>query len=211
MNRAIEDVTLFETATQYEAFLALLACATDRFAVDLYAFCLMPNHWHLVVRPRRARELPAYMRWLTRVHAQRWRLASDTVGRGAVYQGRYRFVPIEDDGHFATVCRYVERNALRAGLVSVAEHWPWSSAFGDDGNSCTRPTLAPWPVPRSAAWSEILNEPDIPSVLERVRGAIRAGVPFGEAHWEAQSAAELSLTRRFRGRPRRSEGPVSAN
>jgi putative transposase len=68
----------------------------------LLAFCVMPNHWHL---------------------------AHGTVGTGPLYQGRFKSFPIQEDEHFFTVCRYVERNALRANLVTSAEQWRWSSLW----------------------------------------------------------------------------------
>ena len=57
-------------------------------------------------------------------------MPNHTTGSGHLYQGRFKSFPVEDDGHFLTVCRYVERNALRAGLVDRAEDWRWASSSG---------------------------------------------------------------------------------
>jgi putative transposase len=67
------------------------------------------------------------MRWLTVTHTQRWHAAHQTLGTGALYQGRFKSFPIQADGHLLTVLRYVEQNALRANLVAAAEAWRWSS------------------------------------------------------------------------------------
>jgi putative transposase len=200
MNRAVEDLVLFREPTGYERFLNLLARAKRRYRIDLFAYCLMPNHWHLVVRAVFSGDLPKFMRWLTRVHAQRWRIDHDTVGRGAVYQGRYRAVPVSQDRHFLTVCRYVERNARRAGLAERSEAWPWSSASTLPIRNCQRPPLAVWPIPRPASWSELLNQPEPDTVLHGVRTAIRSSTPIGDEVWSESTAVALGLEHRPRGR-----------
>jgi putative transposase len=81
----------------------------------------MPNHWHLVLWPRKKGELSEFMRWLTVTHTQRWHASHRTSGTGPLYQGRFKSFPIEDDDHLLAVVRYVERNALRAKLVARAE------------------------------------------------------------------------------------------
>jgi putative transposase len=203
MNRAVQNVTLFTAARDYECFLRTLSRASGRFGIDLFAFCAMPNHWHLVVRPHGPEELPEFMRWVTQTHAQRWRLETRTTGRGAVYQGRYRWVPIQQDRHFLHVCRYVERNPLRAALVARAEQWPWSSAHVSVGGICTGPRLADWPVLRLARWADLLNEPQAPSVLGEIRRCVRRNLPYGGDEWCASKLEALELTSRARGRPER--------
>jgi putative transposase len=81
--------------------------------------------------PRDDGELSEVMRWITVTHTQRW-------GSGPVYQGRFKSFPVQTDEHFLAVARYVERNALRAGLVGPAEYWQWSSLWRflrEDGNA----------------------------------------------------------------------------
>jgi hypothetical protein len=68
-------------------------------------------------------DLSDFLGWLTNTHTRRWHLAHGTVGTGPLYQGRFKSFPIQEDEHFFTVCRYVERNALRANLVTSAEQW----------------------------------------------------------------------------------------
>ena len=60
------------------------------------------------------------MRWLAHTHAMRWHVAHGTVGRGHLYQGRFKAFPIQEDEHFLSVCRYVERNAMNADCVPVS-------------------------------------------------------------------------------------------
>jgi REP-associated tyrosine transposase len=89
----------------------------------------MPNHWLLLLWPRVDGELSEVMRWITVTHTQRWHVHRHSAGTGPVYQGRFKSFPVQTDDHFVTVARYVERNALRANLVSRAEEWRWSSLF----------------------------------------------------------------------------------
>jgi putative transposase len=89
----------------------------------------MPNHWHLLLWPRRDGELSEILRWITVTHTQRWHAHHRTAGTGPVYQGRFKSFPVQTDAHFLTVARYVERNALRAKLVPRAEDWQWSSIW----------------------------------------------------------------------------------
>ena len=123
LNRATARSQIFSSEQDYVAFERVLQVAGQRVPVRLLAYCVMPNHWHLLVWPQNDGDLSEYMRWLTVTHTQRWHLAHGTAGTGPLYQGRYKSFPVESDDHFYRVCRYVERNPLRANLVSRAECW----------------------------------------------------------------------------------------
>ena len=127
LNRANARLRIFDSERDYHAFEAILAEAVQRAETRLLTYCLMPNHWHLMVWPRKDGELSRFMGWLTLTHTQRWHAHRKSVGSGHLYQGRFKSFPIEQDEHFYTVARYVERNALRANLVPRAEEWRWGS------------------------------------------------------------------------------------
>ena len=171
----------------------------------LLAYCLMPNHFHLLLWPREDGDLSRFMRWLTMTHTQRWHAHRRTAGTGHLYQGRFKSFPVQSDEHFLTVCRYVERNALRAGLVERAEDWRWGSLWArrakDDAD---RPVLTPWPIDRPRDWTSRVNRPFGPKEEEAVRRSIQRGQPFGSESWQAEVAARLGLESvlRPRGRPR---------
>ncbi|MGH7486737.1 MAG: transposase [bacterium] len=97
----------------------MLAQACVRVSLQLLVYCVMPNHWHLVVWPRHDGDLSRFMNWLTLTHSQRWHQYRHTVGEGHVYQGRFKSFPVETNDYLLTVCRYVERNPVRA--VSSSE------------------------------------------------------------------------------------------
>ena len=94
--------------------------------MDVFAACLMPNHFHLVLRPHEDSGLARWMHWLSTSQVRRHQRCHDSVGR--IWQRRYKAFPVQQDEHLLTVMRYVERNALRANLVCRAEHWEWGSA-----------------------------------------------------------------------------------
>ena len=103
--------------------------AKKRLPMRVLAWCVMSNHWHLVLWPRGDGDLSEFMRWLTVTHTQRWHAAHHTSGTGPLYQGRFKSFPIQEDDHLLTVLRYVERNPLRANLVKRADEWRWSSLW----------------------------------------------------------------------------------
>jgi putative transposase len=155
LNRSVRRGRLFDDAGDYRAFIEALRVAQERVPTPILAYCIMPNHFHLVVGPVDIAVLSRFMHRLTVVHAMRWHRHHGTTGSGAVYQGRFKSYPIRDETHFLFVCRYVERNPLRADLVARAEQWPWSS-LGRDCKICNL-ELTEWPIPRPSAWLELVN------------------------------------------------------
>ncbi len=156
MNRSSRRTQLFKTARDYLSLLHVFAEGLDRHRVDLLAFCIMPNHWHLVVHVDDPQELSKFMHWVTTTHARRWHRHRHTVGEGPVYKGRFLSVPIESEASLVRVCRYVERNALRAGMVRRAEHWTWTS-LAERGRLKKRISLLSVPFLETDTWVEYVN------------------------------------------------------
>jgi putative transposase len=204
LNRAVGRATLFEKTGDYFAFERVLEEARQQVPMRLLAFCVMPNHWHLVVWPVGDGELSEYMRWLTVTHTQRWHAAHHTSGTGALYQGRFKSFPVQADEHFLTVCRYVERNALRANLVGSAEAWRWGSQWQRMARTPSV-TLDEWPVPPPRAWRVVVNRAQTEAELHALRRSVVRGAPFGDSEWQQRTAKALSLeaTLRPQGRPRK--------
>jgi putative transposase len=203
LNRAVARQTLFHTVGDYEAFVRILGEAQQHVPMRLLAFVVMPNHWHMLVWPEQDDALSEYMRWLSVTHAQRWHAAHGTSGTGSVYQGRFKAFPIQEDDHFLTVCRYVERNPLRANLVSRAELWKWSSLWMWHNDVASSP-LATWPVNRPTNWVNHVNGPQTEAELAAVRRSVVRSRPFGDDQWTRQAAKSLGLeaTLRVGGRTR---------
>ena len=134
----------------------------------IIAYCLMPNHWHLLLWPAQDGDLSNFLHWVTGTHAQRFRKATNTVGQGAVYQSRFAAVGVTDLLHLLNVWRYIERNPIQAGLVERAEGWPWSSAVHILG-AHNGLILDPAPVSRPLEWLTIINQ-DVDTSLLATKG-----------------------------------------
>ena len=106
---------LFATVDDRRALNAIAFEVLQRFDATLHAYCLMPNHFHLVLWPRKDGDLGRWMQWLLTSHVRRYHKHYHSSGH--VWQGRFKAFPIPQDEHFLTVLRYAERNALRAGLL----------------------------------------------------------------------------------------------
>ena len=195
VNRGAKKQRLFDSSDDYDGFLRVLSGSLSRGGVELFAYCVMPNHWHLVTAAPNPSSLSAFMHHMTTTHSRRWCVSHGVESEGAVYQGRFYAVPVQGDRHFLWVCRYVERNPLRSNLVGRAEDWPWSS-FGKNQES--PPPLATWPVERPQNWREEVNIPQTPAEVQAIRDSLRWRRPLGEEEWRLQ----LTGARRRRGRPR---------
>jgi putative transposase len=205
LNRANARRRIFDRDGDYLAFEHTLGEVQDRIPMRILAWCLMPNHWHLVLWPRQDGDLSSYMRLVTLTHTQRWHACRDTAGTGHLYQGRFKSFVVQDDAHFLTVCRYVEANALRGHLVRRAEQWRWCSLWRACRGGEHPPRVHPWPVARPPDWPEYVNEAGASSELKALRECARRGTPYGELRWAEQIAGRLGLDckLRARGRPRK--------
>ena len=174
----------------------------------LLSYCFMPNHWHFVMYPEDDNDLAKFMHWITLAHTQRWLGFRQMVGYGHLYQGRYKSFPIQKDEHFLNVCRYVERNALRAKLVQKTEDWRWGSAWiRVHGSLQQKNILSPWPVPMPDGYQHLLNNnlPHEEDDLTSIRLSVNRGRPFGNSQWLNKIADKFNLisTIKPRGRPRK--------
>jgi putative transposase len=181
-NRANDREPLFTGTGDYDAFERVMLRMAALVPMRLLASCLlMRTHWHLRLWPSGDADLGADMHRLITTHARRWRLFRRTVGVGHVYQGTFKSFPVQTDTHLLIVCRYVERNALRAGLVARAEDRPWSSAWirAQRAGASGKPQLADLPIACPANWLDFANEPLTAAELEAVRVCVQRGRPYG--------------------------------
>jgi len=158
VNRSIRREPLFLKPNDYRAFLKVLNEGLAKHPVRLLSYCVLFNHWHLVVGPVDPPSLSRLMHWVTFTHATRWHRHRSSVGQGPVYQGRFKSIPIAAADSLLRACRYVERNALRAGLVRRAQDWPWCSLAARLLPQPPVP-LVSTPFLESAAWIDHVNTP----------------------------------------------------
>lgn len=194
--------TVFHKAGDYEAFVGLFAAAQEVVPMRVLAYCLMPNHFHLVLWPRGDGDLSRWMQWILTTHVRRYHRNHATSGH--VWQGRFKAFPIQENEHLLTVLRYAERNPLRAGLVEKPLDWPYTSLHLL--NSASRPKwYADGPVPRGKNWLKHVQQPQTEAELAALRRSLERGVPYGNPRWQSNTVAALGLesTLRARGRPRK--------
>jgi putative transposase len=205
LNRGNLRADIFKKEGDFVAFEKILSEGLERYQIDLFCYQLMTNHYHLVLRPLVDGEMSRFMGWIGGTHTMRYHAHYHTGGLGHVYQQRYKSFPIQNDEHFLVVCRYVERNALRAKLVKRAEDWRWGSLWRWLQKPEPEPRLlSPWPLSRLPNWVERVNEPLTADELRAVRLSAQRGRPLGDEDWVESMAQRFNLesTIRPRGRQR---------
>ena len=210
INRGNRRDRIFWKHSDFKSFERIIIEVMEHVDTRLLSYCLMPNHWYMVVWPLKDGDLGRFVHRVTTTHVRRSHLHTDRVGTGHLYQGIYKSFPIQNDHHLYTVMRYVERNPLRAGLVEQAEEWEWSSFWAQTKNSRRRdkPSLSDWPIERPSDWPTVVNTPLTMTELSHVRVSINRGRPYGNQNWQQNTAQQLRLTSTLhpRGRPSEKRG-----
>jgi putative transposase len=174
------------------AYLQLLVEWCGRHETRIWAYCLMPNHVHLILVPATADGLcrsigETHRRYTRRVNfRESW--------RGHLWQGRFASY-VMDEPYLMAAARYVERNPVKAGLVERAEDWPWSSAAAHAAGRGDAVAEGAWLAERTAGWictwGEYLREPDDAEVADRLRQLENTGRPMGERPFVERLATTL--------------------
>jgi putative transposase len=204
LNRGNGRGKLFYKPEDYQAFLGIVRQVKAIVPVKVLGYCLMPNHWHLVLRPEHDGDLSRFMLRLTTTHVRRRFAHLQHTGGGHLYQGRFKNFPVEDDEHLLTLLRYVEANPLRAKLARRAGDWKWSSFFARDSGA-SADLLDPLPLDLPSDWPRLVQERWETEELNAVRECLKRGRPFGSLDWVHDTAKKLGLgfTLRPRGRPKK--------
>ena len=193
---------MFHEEGEYAAFVELMLAANERLPMRLVGYCLMPNHFHLLLWPHEDGDLSRWMQWLMTSHVRRYHRHYHSSGH--VWQGRFKAFPVQDDEHYWTVLRYVERNPLRAGLVRRSQDWQWSSL---QAKNSPPGLLAEGPLEKFRGWTNYVNGVENEAELAALRKSVSRGAPFGEEKWRVHTAKTLGLesSLRPRGRPRKAK------
>jgi putative transposase len=194
------------------AFLKAIADLKERRPFDLYGYCLMNNHIHLLIRPLET-SISRIVQSLLISHTQRYHRFHRSSGH--VWQGRFKSPVIQDDEHLLTVLRYIEANPLRAKLTEHASEYRWSS-FSSHGNGRGDPlidsntayeNLGAHASVRQRRWSAYVHKTPDANELAAIRRSSETGLPYGERSWidKLCKRLKLDLTIRPRGRPKKLE------
>jgi putative transposase len=210
INRGNNRQPVFHGDGDYAAFLQAVADLKERKRFDLFGYCLMSNHIHLLVRPREG-TISRLVQSLLVSHTQRFHRFHHSSGH--VWQGRFKSPVIQDDDHLLTVLRYIEANPLRAGIVERAGEYRWSS-FGCHGDGRADALLSPiaayellagGAAARRRRWSAYVHQTPDDCELAAIRRSSETGLPYGEPSWVGRLSRRLKLDLQIRprGRPRK--------
>ena len=167
---------IFFAAADYLAYRHRLALQCAKHGVQVWAYCLMPNHVHLILTPASADSLARAVGEAHRQYARQLNRAQQQSGH--VWESRFHSVVL-DEAHLVAAARYVARNPVRSGLVARAEAWPWSSvaahlAGADDELVRVAPLRQ-----RIGDWRDFVAQDVAPEMLEHLRRHARLGWPLG--------------------------------
>jgi len=212
INRGNNRQKVFRKRADFAAFLDALAELKERKPFELYGYCLLNNHFHLLLKPTGDASISRIMQSLLVSHTQRYHRHYQSGGH--VWQGRFKSPIIQADEHLLTVLRYIEANPLRARIVRRAEDYPWSS-YRAHGMGEADPLLDPLinyqelarrAGDRQRKWADKVHAPLAEAQLAAIRRSSASGLPYGGQAWVKRLAKrlDLDLTIRPRGRPRKS-------
>lgn len=215
INRGNNRQSVFRKPEDFDAFLRSLAELKARKPFDLYGYCLLNNHFHLLLRPL-GDSVSRIMQSLLVSHTQRYHKHYQSGGH--VWQGRFKSPVVKNDEHLLTVLRYIEANPLRAKIVTRAEEYAWSSyrvhGLGEADELVdslrTYEELSHYPAVRQRRWAAMVHRPFEDAALTAIRRSNETGLPYGDGVWVQRLAKklDLDLTIRPRGRPREVPDPT---
>lgn len=156
LNRGNARQRVYQKDADYRLFLDTLGQMLGQFEIVLFAYCLMPNHFHLLMQVEKGESLSLGMQWLTTTYVRRYHREYGSSGH--LWQGRYKSFRIHDGDHLLAVTRYIEGNPVRAALVETATEWGWSSHRGRRAIEADA-LITELPVNYVGNWTEFVDTP----------------------------------------------------
>ncbi len=200
LNRANARAQIFENDEDYRLFENILEEAVTKFGMRLLAYCIMPNHWHLVLYPKKDGDLAKFMSWLSNTHTRRWHTSKGTIGQGHLYQGRYKSFICQKDNYFLALVRYVEQNAQKANLCKLAQDWKWSSIYRrEKGSVNQKKILSVWPINMPENYLLLVNQMKDTKEEEAIERSIIKSNPYGSVDWVEKMVKKFYLGQTLRG------------
>ena len=208
LNRANGRLRIFKKQSDFDALERILGEAQQLFNMRIVGYCLMSNHWHLLLWPRNDGDLSAFMQWVTTTHAKRYHVSHSSTGMGHLYQGRFKSFPVQGNNYYLSVLRYIEANPVKASLVKDAAHWPWNSYSHHIGVEVESPiTICKSPQPIPSNWKALVHKDITKEQTKIIKTSIDKGAPLGEKQWVVKTAKALNIESSLRpqGRPKKDE------
>lgn len=201
INRGNMKMQVFDDMEDYEYFLELLEKASKRENVEIHAYCLMPNHFHLLLIPKETNSLSRLMQWVMTSHVRYYHKKNKTSGH--IWQGRYKSFIVEKESYYMTLIRYIEANAKRAKIVRRAEEWDYGSLMEREYKH--RTLLSKLYIDLDEDWVGYVNAPMPKGELHTIRNSVNRQAPLGNQKWQIETATKHGMlsTLNERGRPRK--------
>ena len=206
INRANGRFQIFNKDEDYKLFEQILTETKELFDMRILAYQLMPNHFHLVLYPRKNGDLGLFMHRLSNAHTRKVHARTNTNGSGHLYQGRYKSFLIDRDNYLFAVIKYVERNAVRAKLVRSCENWRWGSAWRRiNGTTQEKKLLDQKSFQLPDDYLNCINTTEDTDSLSIIRTSVNKSVPYGRGKWVDNMVLKYRLesTLKSPGRPKK--------
>jgi len=198
---------IFLDRTDYEKYLFLLAKYSEEKEASILAYCLMPNHVHLLVTPSHEETLAKMMQGVTLCYTQHFNRKTGRTGR--LWECRYHSTTIDRDTYLWTVSKYIDNNPVRARISERPEDYPYSSArahlLGKNDHLLNEPLFDKNELNE---YRKIMKLQEDKKILEEIRTQTKLGKPLGDGGFiealSERTGCNLSFIDRSRGRPRKS-------
>ncbi|MFA5094153.1 MAG: transposase [Candidatus Omnitrophota bacterium] len=125
LNRGHNKDKIFAAPEDYNTFKKIIERYKERFFFDLYHYCIMPNHFHLLIKIANAEDMSRLMKGVCQSYANYYKMKYEHIGY--LFQNRYKSILIDDDSYLLECARYIERNPVRAEIVEIISDYRWSS------------------------------------------------------------------------------------
>lgn len=201
INRGNMRMKVFDDQDDYEYFLELLKSRALKEKIAIHAYCIMPNHFHLLVSLMYEGNLSRWMHLVMTSHVRYYHKKNKTSGH--IWQGRYKSFIVEKDSYYSSTIRYIEANAQRAELVKQAQEWEYGSLY--ERVSTSRNMLCEPLLELGDDWVNFVNQPMRIYEIQKIRNSVNRQAPLGEEGWQIEVAAQYGLlsTLQEQGRPRK--------
>jgi putative transposase len=202
INRGNRRESVFHDKFDYERFLKLLLDSKEKYKIKIYAYCLMPNHFHLVIYTKYAESLSKTMHRISssyvRYYNKKYKIS------GHLWQGRYKSFIVEKDSYLLVLLKYVEANPKRANIVECCEDYKYSSANNRINNIFDK-LISNIPIDLPNDWSKYINDKEDKTDIDYIRNSIERQSPLGDELWQLNMVKKHGLESTLNpiGRPRR--------
>ena len=200
-NHTWKHLRVFGSKANRQLFVEAMSQVQQRVPVRIVSYCILKDHWHILLWMNRVPRLSEFMKRLLVMHSQRWHSIHNSLGGGTLYTGRYKSFPVQKS-HCCSVMRFIESHPVRSGEVDNPLDWEFGSYFCRYEDTPPLELSQP-PNACGSNYRQLVKRGSPQKDLAAIRNSIKRGAPYGDPAWVARTAKALELesTLRRRGRP----------